>query len=371
MKKGNGKIGLREIAYSAHVSVATVSRVLNGNHRVDPAIQKTVLDAAAKLNAHISPRIKNKALLFLLSNRKMLHAFDSRVLVGAEGHCAKHGWDIMFLSFNYSPNVPWKELHLPAVVRRRQAISGVILAGTNSANLVGLLTHHGIPSVVLGNNILGTSQNVIGNDVVFSDDIGGAQDMTQYLISMGHRYIWFVGNTRFPWFARCFDGYSHAMEEAGLVPCQSSIDSEDDTEIGYLGTKSLLSRGVPVTAIFSGNDTTAHGVYKALRDSGVKIPDDISVAGCDDTVGRLLYPQLTTVREFPEQLGKQMAQLILDRITSPSQDPQRVTIPTALVKRDSCRPIDSSDSEIKKRGAIHGRSTQSRQQEARRDARSS
>jgi DNA-binding LacI/PurR family transcriptional regulator len=67
------------------VSVATVSRVLNGNHRVDPAIQKTVLDAAAKLNAHISPRIKNKALVFLLSNRKMLHAFDSRVLVGCGG----------------------------------------------------------------------------------------------------------------------------------------------------------------------------------------------------------------------------------------------------------------------------------------------
>ena len=62
-------------------------------------------------------------------------------------------------------------------------------------------------------------------------------------------------------------------------------------------------------------------------------------------LGRLLYPQLTTVREFPEQLGKQMAQLILDRIASPSQDPQRVIIPTELVKRDSCRQIDSSRSD--------------------------
>ena len=115
--------------------------------------------------------------------------------------------------------------------------------------------------------------------------------MTRYLIGMGHRHIWFVGNTRLPWFVRCFDGYSRAMKAAELAPRQSTIDSEDDTEVGYLGTKSLLARGEAVTAIFSGNDPTAHGVYKALRDSGLRIPEDISVTGCDDTVGALLYPQ--------------------------------------------------------------------------------
>lgn len=342
MEKENHKIGLREIASYARVSVATVSRVLNGNHSVDRTIQKAVLDAAAKLNVDLSQRNKTKALAFLLSNRAMLHAFHSRVLIGAEAYCAARGWDIVFLSFNYSQNVPWKELHLPAAVQRRDAVRGVILAGTNSTNLIDMLDHRGIASVVLGNNILGVPKDLRGNDVVFSDDMGGAQDMTRYLITLGHRHIWFVGNTRLPWFARCFEGYSRAMQEAGLPSCPSSIDSEDDTEIGYLGTKSLLARGVPVTAIFSGNDPTAHGVYKALRDSGLRIPDDISVVGCDDTVGTLLYPQLTTVREFPEQLGRQMAQMILNRIAEPSQDPQRVTIPTELVKRHSCLRIDPS-----------------------------
>jgi DNA-binding LacI/PurR family transcriptional regulator len=129
------------------------------------------------------------------------------------------------------------------------------------------------------------------------------------------------------------------MEESGLAATHSSIDSEDDAEIGYLGTKSLLARGEPVTAIFAGNDATAHGVYKALRDSGLSIPGDISVAGCDDTVGSLLYPRLTTIREFPEQLGKQMVEMILNRIANPAQEPQRITIPTELIKRDSCQPI--------------------------------
>ncbi len=180
--------------------------------------------------------------------------------------------------------------------------------------------------------------------MVFADDIQGGQDATRYLIGLGHRHIWFVGNTRLPWFARCFEGYRRAMEERGLVARQSSTDSEDETESGYLGTKSLLAREEPVTAILAGNDPTAHGVYKALRDRGLKVPDDISVVGCDDTVGTWLSPALSTTREFPEQLGKQLVELILKRIAQPDQDPQCVMIPTEFIKRDSCGPPRASRS---------------------------
>jgi DNA-binding LacI/PurR family transcriptional regulator len=332
------KTGLREIAATANVSISTVSRVLNGSTRVDPAIQKTVMDAASRLNVDLSQRNKTKALAFLLSNRAMLHAFHSRVLHGAEACCALHGWDMVFLSFNYPPNAHWSELHLPKVVQRRDIVRAVILAGTNSTNLIELLNHKGIPYVVLGNNVIGETRD-LKNDVIFSDETQGGHDMTRYLIGLGHRHIGFVGNIRLPWFARCFAGYRRAMEEAGLAAVHSSIDSEDDTDIGYLGAKSLLARGEPLTAIFAGNDQTAHGVYKALRDSGLRIPDDISVAGCDDTVGAWLYPGLTTIREFPEQLGKQMVEMILNRIAKPDESPQRVTIPTEFIKRDSCGPI--------------------------------
>jgi DNA-binding LacI/PurR family transcriptional regulator len=335
---GKSKVGLREIAALAKVSASTVSRVLNGNSRVDPTIRKIVLDAAARLDVDLSQRNKSKALAFLLSNRAVLHAFHSRVLSGAEAHCAAHGWDMVFLSFNYSPNATREELHLPKVVQRRDVIGGLILAGTNSTNLLDLLDHKGIPYVALGNNIFGNLQD-LKHDLVFSDDTQGGFDMTRYLISLGHRDIWFVGNVRLPWFARLFAGYRRAMEGAALVARHTSIDSEQDTEAGYLGTKYLLSRGEPVTAIFAGNDPTAHGVYKGLRDSGLKIPDDISVVGCDDTVGTWLYPGLSTVREFPEQLGKQMVELILNRITKPGLEPQRLTLPTELIKRDSCRQI--------------------------------
>jgi DNA-binding LacI/PurR family transcriptional regulator len=80
-------------------------------------------------------------------------------------------------------------------------------------------------------------------------------------------------------------------------------------------------------------------VYKALRDSGLRIPDDISVAGCNDTVGPWLHPGLTTIREFPEQLGKYMVELLLKRIANPNAPPQTVTVPTELIQRDSCRAL--------------------------------
>ena len=335
------KYGLREIASAANVSVATASRVLNGNNHVDHDLQKVVLDAAAKLGVDLSQRNRTKALAFLLSNRTMMHTFHYRILLGAEAYCSARGWDMVFLSFNYLLQVPWKELHLPNVVHHRDMVRAVILAGTNSPNLLELLNYKGIAHVVLGNNVIG-EQGELNSDVVFSDDINGGQDMAQYLIGIGHRRICFVGNTRLPWFARCFEGYNRAMLEAGLEPLQSSIDTEDDSESGYLGAKSLLTRSDPVTAIIAGNDHTARGVYKGIRDSGLRIPDDISVVGCDDTIGAWLYPRLTSVREFPEQIGRQMAEMILNRIADPTLPQQIVTIPTELIKRDSCRELSAS-----------------------------
>lgn len=336
------KIGLREIAEAARVSTATVSRVLNGNSHVDPAIQEAVLAAATRLGVDISRRNKTTALAFLLSNRAMLHSFHSRILAGAQAHCAAHGWDMVFLTSNYSPHVPWKDLQLPKVLQHQDVVRGVILAGTHSTNLLELLVHRGINFAVLGNNVLGDAGDLRSYDSVFSDDVQAGEDMTRYLISLGHTEIGFVGNTRLPWFSRCFTGYARAMEDAGLPQRFSSPNSDDDAESGYLGAKSLLAQHREITAILAGNDPTAHGVYRTLQDSGLKIPDDISVAGCNDTVGPWLSPSLTTTREFPEQLGKQLVELVLNRVAKPTLPPQNVTIPTELIRRDSCRSISSS-----------------------------
>jgi DNA-binding LacI/PurR family transcriptional regulator len=337
------KVGLREIASAADVSIATASRVLSGNSRVAPQIQKVVFEQARKLGVDLSQQNKTKGLAFLLSNRAMLHVFHSRILIGAEQCASAHGWEIVFLSFNYSLLASSAELHLPKVVQRHDVTRAVILAGTNSTSLIELLHQRGMAFSVFGNNVIGEQQDLENDDVVLGDDIQGGQDATRYLIDLGHRNICFVGNTRLPWFARCFEGYRRTMRESGLVPRVSSIDSEDSTESGYLGTKSLLARDESVTAILAGNDTTAHGVYKALRDKGLSIPKDISVAGCGDTIGTWLYPALSAVREFPELIGKHLVESVLNRIAKPDQASQLITVPTEFIKRDSCGPVRASN----------------------------
>lgn len=332
-----GKVGLREIAQAAHVSVATASRVLNGRGRVDLEIQKVVWAEAKKLGIDPSQRYKSRTLAFLQSNRAMLHAFHSRILSGAQAQCAARGWELVFLSYQYSAHTPWKELQLPQLIERRDLIRGVILAGTNSANLLELLRKKGILFSVLGNNVIGNHTQLEKCDVVYADDIQGGLDTTRHLLGLGHQRIWFVGNTRLPWFSRLLEGYRRAMTEAGLIALESSIDSEDDGECGYLGTKSLLADHEEVTAIVAGNDQVAGGVYKALRERSLSIPDDVSVVGCDDT-GGMLYPALTTTREFPEHLGRNLAEAILRRIEDPDQGPQRITVPTEFIRRDSCAP---------------------------------
>jgi DNA-binding LacI/PurR family transcriptional regulator len=128
------------------------------------------------------------------------------------------------------------------------------------------------------------------------------------------------------------------MNEAGISPLLSDLDSDNPEEVGYLATKSILKSGEPVTAIVAGDDTAARGAYKAIQESGLSIPNDISVVGFNDTPeAAALNPPLTSVRVFTEQAGKQMAELVLKKIAQPDLGPEVVTIPTQVVKRESCR----------------------------------
>ena len=191
----------------------------------------------------------------------------------------------------------------------------------------------------MGNNIVGDWQPE-KYDCVFTDDVRGATDITRYLIAQGHRSIWYIGNQRLPWFARCATGYRQAMKEADLEPHFSEISSED-RELGYLAVKALLATGERPTALFAGTDQAASGVYQALQESGIRIPDDISVAGFNDTIGEVLHPGLTTVREFPKELGGHLAEFVIRRIHEPGLLPQQLVMPTELIRRESVRHVSS------------------------------
>lgn len=335
MKKGDT---IKNVAKAAGVSISTVSRVVTGSSKVSAELMQKVQAAAASMGVDLSRRNKGKVLAFILSNRGMLHPFHSHILVGAEAHAAQNGWSMLFFTLSYSTTARWRDLHIPRILERRDLVSGFVVAGTSSQNLLDLLDHERIPFAVLGNNVIG-DWSPEKHDVVWFDDIQGGMELTRYLQSLGHRDIWFVGNTRFPWFSRRYNGYCAAMRDAGLEPRISQIDTENDQELGYLATKSLLAKQLPVTAIFAGGDPITEGVCEALRQSGLRIPQDISVAGFNDIEAAWSHPPKTTVHVFTEQIGKSLVQMVLNRIDHRHLEPQQITIPTKVIKRESCHPL--------------------------------
>jgi DNA-binding LacI/PurR family transcriptional regulator len=335
-KRKTKKVKLLDIARVAKVSASTVSRVTTGRTAVTPEIRDRVIKAAVELGFELDRRKESRIIAFLLSNRGVLHPFHSSVLMGAEAYCADHDYGLLFLPFAYSSRAAWNELRLPSILGRPQIASGVIVAGTNSQNLLDFLTRDGVPWVVLGNNVTGEWDHR-ELSAVFFDDVGGAYELTRYLIALGHRQIGFAGNLRLPWFARRYQGYSRAIEEAGLEPRLSDVNSVEGDEIGYLAAKLMLQWNERASAIFAGDDRVARGAYQAVRDRGLDIPGDISVAGFNDTSeAAALLPPLTSVRVFAEQLGKQLAELLLKKIARPDLKTEPVLLPTQLIKRESC-----------------------------------
>jgi DNA-binding LacI/PurR family transcriptional regulator len=329
------RVSFQDVARLAKVSTATVSRVARGNASVDEDMERRIRAAAGKLGLNLenSRHDRLSTVAFLLCNRDVHHTFQSLVLLGAEAYCAASERELLFISFRYPAGAPANQLHLPRAFERPDLVRGVILSGTNSAAMLELLRIRKIPFAVLGNNVIG-EWNPEEYHCVFSDDVQGAFDLTNHLLAQGHRDIWFFGDLSMPWYSRCVQGYRSAMSRSGLEPRCSEIHA-DDQELGYLAMRSVLSRNERVTAVFAGSDQIARGVYEALRQSNLNIPGDVSVAGFNDTEGALFDPPLTSVREFPEQLGQHLAEFTMRALQDPLGARKQMTIATKLVVRQS------------------------------------
>jgi LacI family transcriptional regulator len=325
----------QDIAKAAGVSPATVSRLVSRSARVSPAVEKRVRDAAEKLGVPLEKRGGARLIAFLLGNRSLLHPFHSQVLLAAEEYCAKNGYNLLLFPFHYGSDASWRDLYVPRLLERGDLVDGFIVAGINFENLLLHLQHAGLPFSVYGDLVQGR-WSPESYDVVWVDDISGAYDLTRYLHSLGHTQIWYIANSDLTWFARRQQGYLRAVQELGLEPLTASLDTADEQEIGFLLTKQILRRGSPVQAIFGGSDAICHGIYTALREADLAVPNDISVAGFNDTIeASILHPTLTTVRGFPDLLGRLLAEVLLHRILHPQDGSQSREIPTRVIRRES------------------------------------
>lgn len=336
---------IKDVARKARVSVATVSRVLNGSGYFDAETGRKVRAAVAELgyrrNVHWKRLASNSSetVCFLLGNREAMNSMQMRALVACEREFHEAGLDLVFSAFRYPSTARASELVLPRMLAEQGMADGVVLAGRHSANLLEALDRLGTPWVLAGNNFLGPPSRT-RRYAVFYDEAAGVHEAARYLARLGHRRIAFVGNAALPWFHRRQQAFERALAGEGLA---LSIVNDDwrvpAVEYGRLAAARLLRQAHPPSAILAGNDEVAAGVWKELVHRGVRMPRDISLAGFGDREEfQILEPSLTSVSVFPEKIGAALAEMLLQRIVNPKARLESRVFPCQLVERASCGP---------------------------------
>jgi len=284
---------------------------------------------------------------FILSNRDFLHPFHSHVLQGVEEYCEETGHFVMYTRFRYSPELTASKIRLPGVLQRHGIADCMILAGTNYENFVNVLEKRGIQYVLLANNLVSTRRREPVDQVRF-DDYGGALEATRYLIHLGHKHIWYIGDTTMPWYQRRCAAYEKAMNEAGLKPRAQTVALSDDRFMnGFSSVQMILDQKSPMTAIFAGTDDVAYGALEALRGHGQEVPRDVSLVGFDDQYGSQRVPALTSVRVEAEEVGRELAKMAISKITNKGHRSLELLVPTKLIRRETCRPLLATGQERK------------------------
>jgi len=215
----------------------------------------------------------------------------------------------------------------------------VILAGSNFENFTKSLDKRGVEYVLMANNF-GALESREPFDQVRFDDLSGAMEATRYLISLGHKDIWFIGDTSLPWYKNRYEGYCKAMKEAGLEILSQTLGLSDDRFLNGLNSiQMILEQDRRVTAVLAGNDEVAHGVWEGLQKAHITVPQDVSLIGFDDQHGMARLQSLTSVRVEAIEIGRQLAKMAIAKIKSKGRRLPEVLLSTNLVKRETCRPL--------------------------------
>jgi DNA-binding LacI/PurR family transcriptional regulator len=171
--------------------------------------------------------------------------------------------------------------------------------------------------------------------VLIQNDVA-AYNATRHLIGHGHRRIAFVGyGERLYTVHERIEGYARAMNEAGLTPlvCAGAPDPSSARELAY---EALMMSTRP-TAMFGSNSLALHGIMESARSLGVRIPEDLALAGFEDfRWAGFVKPGLTVVRQPGEEMGRRAAQMLFERLAGKKGPPQRVVLDSELVIRESC-----------------------------------
>jgi DNA-binding LacI/PurR family transcriptional regulator len=328
-------ISLKELAAHLGLSSATVSLVINrspGAKSIPPSTQERVRAAARELNyrPNLMARSLRQKRSFTIGVvvPEVSEGYAALVLSGIEDHLLQEGYFYFVVSHRHRPDLIEE---YPSLLQQR-AVEGIIAVDT-------VLTSSGqIPAVAISGH-----REVPGVTNIVLDHNLAAQLALEHLKNSGHTRIAlikgqdFSSDTEIRWRAL------HAVaKQLGIVIYEkltAQLDSDSPSpEVGYGVTRKLLGRGEPFTALFAFNDISAIGAIQALRESGKRVPEDVSVIGFDDIQSAAYQnPGLTTVRQPLRQMGVIAAETLLARVNSPRQTeyPNEIVVKPELIIRAS------------------------------------
>ncbi|ADB33261.1 transcriptional regulator, LacI family [Kribbella flavida DSM 17836] len=337
MPQLRGRVTLATVAASAGVSVATVSKVLNGRSDVSESTRARVQEILRQhdyVGRRPEPPVERATVELFYQG--FLNSYSVEVIQGVVE--AGQAADVDVVVRTHPPRghnrgsgraAPWiREL---AASGRRAAIG--ITSELSEADLAALARAR-LPLVVV--DPIDIAQPDVTS--VGSTNFAGGMAATQHLLSLGHRRIAYLGG---PPTSGCnqarMNGFRGAMEAAGAeVPKEYVWMREFLYEDGLAGGAALLDLPEPPTAIFAGSDEVALGALEAARARGLRVPEDLSVVGFDDTqLARLASPQLTTVRQPIREMGAVALRTALQLAAGEKVDSHHVELATRLIVRSS------------------------------------
>jgi LacI family transcriptional regulator len=329
-------VRIDDVAQKCGLSIATVSRALDGAKSVSRSSRDKVLQAVAELNytpnelARGLARNKSNIIGIVVSDISTF--FSSTILSTIEKQATQAGHSLMVC--NILEDLEKEKKYIRTFEQMR--VQGIILMHEGmDSELLQMLEHIKVPIVC--SSVRLKQMNI---SCVIVDDEQATYDAVTYLISMGHKRIAYfgfisentsIGRTR-------YDGYRRALQESGIVIDKDLIFTGGmDLENGYQFMHELVNRRNSATAVFSGSDDLAIGALSCANDIGVKIPEEISIVGFDNSkITPFIRPALTTVSQSFEDLGIRTIELLEEHIQNPHKEPIEIIIPHFLQIRQSC-----------------------------------
>lgn len=329
------RANIRDVAARAGVAVKTVSRVLNGHPYVSAAMRERVERAVAELDfvpsmaARILSGSKSNQIALIYDNHSPYYMFQ--IQSGCWDVCKAHG--IRLLAQPVDVADPTVGDQVRGLVSETH-VDGIVLSSpvTDCAAVLRTLDAMDIPFVRISP---GTNHALTSS--VFMDDAQAADDMTTHLINLGHRRIGFIkGHPNHMGSDDRLFGYRRALDRAGIAfEPQLVLPGKFDFESGRAAAGVLLAMADRPSAIFAANDDMAAGVLAVAHERGLSLPQDLSVAGFDDTtLARTVWPALTTIHQPMAELARTATEILIA-----GGDITHRRLPHRLIERASVAPV--------------------------------